>query len=430
MGKSKELAELGDAVTVDGSNIGIGTGSPAHPLDVTGTIRSNVSTTGDLNFYATSTGGGSFRIYPDDATTANPTWQHQSNSNEDQAWVIGGVERMRIDSSGNVGINTASPSRQLDIYGANPAMQFTDSDGSYGQIVTGAGTLSIRADEGNTAASSYIRMEVDGSEAMRIDSSGNVVVGRTNVNTFDVVGHGFRSDGVVSHTADSQAIAYLNRETNDGDLVVFRKDNSTVGSIGTNSNGNFQLYGAAASHVGLQFGSPSILPINNSGASSDNAVDLGDGTIRFKDLYLSGGIQFDSRSNKLDDYEEGTWTPTLPSGGSLNVNSAKYIKIGNKVTVTAYVNSVNPTANGTQFKLGGLPFTNVNTPNHYVAGSLGYTGNNNLSDLMPITGVNLNYIYFHENDGPASSATNNTMRSKGITGASADAIILTITYFT
>ena len=73
--------------------LGIGTTSPAHPLDVIGTIRSYVSTTGDFNFYATSDGGGAFRISPDDATTANPTWQYQSNSSEDQAWVIGGVER-------------------------------------------------------------------------------------------------------------------------------------------------------------------------------------------------------------------------------------------------------------------------------------------------------------------------------------------------
>ena len=70
-------------------------------IDVTGTVKSTVSTTGDNNFQAISTGGGQYRIYPDDATTANPTWLHQSNSSEEQAWVIGGVERMRIDSSGH-----------------------------------------------------------------------------------------------------------------------------------------------------------------------------------------------------------------------------------------------------------------------------------------------------------------------------------------
>ena len=84
------------------SNVGIGTSSPTEPLDVVGTVVSNVSSTGDSNFKATSTGGGQYRLYPDDATTANPTWFHQTNSSEDQAFVIGGVERVRINSSGIV----------------------------------------------------------------------------------------------------------------------------------------------------------------------------------------------------------------------------------------------------------------------------------------------------------------------------------------
>jgi hypothetical protein len=74
-----------DGLTVDGD------------VSAAGTIASNVSTTGDLNFSATSTGGGAYRIYPDSATTGNPTWLHQSNSSENQAWVIGGVERMLLD---------------------------------------------------------------------------------------------------------------------------------------------------------------------------------------------------------------------------------------------------------------------------------------------------------------------------------------------
>jgi hypothetical protein len=74
-------------------------------LNVTGTVKSTVSTTGDRNFSALSAGGGHFSIYPDDATTANPTWVHKSNSSEDQAWVIGGVEVMRLEANGTLTAN-------------------------------------------------------------------------------------------------------------------------------------------------------------------------------------------------------------------------------------------------------------------------------------------------------------------------------------
>jgi len=74
-------------------------------LNVTGTVKSTVSTTGDKSFQALSTGGGAFSFYPDDATEANPTWVSQSNSSEDQAWVIGGVERMRLSSAGTLTAN-------------------------------------------------------------------------------------------------------------------------------------------------------------------------------------------------------------------------------------------------------------------------------------------------------------------------------------
>jgi len=99
------------------NRVGVGNVSPNEPLDVVGTVRSSVSSTGDFNFYATSDGGGAYRIYPDDATTANPVWQHQSNSNESQSWVIGGVERMRVLSSGGITFNgDTAAANALDDY--------------------------------------------------------------------------------------------------------------------------------------------------------------------------------------------------------------------------------------------------------------------------------------------------------------------------
>lgn len=62
-------------------------------------------------------------------------------------------------------------------------------------------------------------------------------------------------------------------------------------------------------------------------------------------------------SELLDDYEEGTWTPTDVSGASLSftTNYAKYTKIGNLVTATCYV-TYPATANTAAAKIGGLPF--------------------------------------------------------------------------
>ena len=130
--------DVQSTITADG--IGIGTSSPAHPLDVTGTIRSHVSTTGDFNFSATSAGGGAFRIYPDDATTGNPTWYYQSNSSEHQAWVIGGVERMRLAGDDLTVTGTVTADRFLIETGAgNDAGTIisTDSTVLYSMVDSG-----------------------------------------------------------------------------------------------------------------------------------------------------------------------------------------------------------------------------------------------------------------------------------------------------
>ena len=68
-----------------------------------------------------------------------------------------------------------------------------------------------------------------------------------------------------------------------------------------------------------------------------------------------------SDANTLDDYEEGTWTPTDASGAGLTftVNAAKYIKIGQIVYLSAYF-SYPSTANGSAAWVGGLPFTAAN----------------------------------------------------------------------
>jgi len=127
----------------------------------------------------------------------------------------------------------------------------------------------------------------------------------------------------------------------------------------------------------------------------------------------SGGIAFGSdtaAANTLDDYEEGSWTPTLPNGGSLSINKAIYTKIGNLVTAYLYIHA-SATQNGAQFRIGGLPFTSTST-NYYAGGSLGYCGNLNTSTwCQPLVINNGTYIYFHRNNGGAHVYNNNVPTS-------------------
>jgi hypothetical protein len=81
-----------------------------------------------------------------------------------------------------------------------------------------------------------------------------------------------------------------------------------------------------------------------------------------------------SNANTLDDYEEGTWTPTLsPGGGSITTvtTGGWYTKVGSSVTIFAYWNVSNAGTASGGWNVGGLPFTILNTGT-YGAGSRGF----------------------------------------------------------
>lgn len=86
------------------------------------------------------------------------------------------------------------------------------------------------------------------------------------------------------------------------------------------------------------------------------------------DIRTSTGILFGTdtaAANTLDDYEEGTWTPTDSSGAglTLSVSGANYVKVGTLIHVNAYLNFPS-NSNGAGARLGGLPFTAKNNQNY------------------------------------------------------------------
>jgi hypothetical protein len=134
---------------------------------------------------------------------------------------------------------------------------------------------------------------------MRIDSSGNLLVGKTSTG-LSVRGTQITSDGRLMVTRDGNQAADFNRKSSDGDIVKLQKDGTTVGSIGSTAGViSYMVFDPRTSGSGLTGVGQTIRPTDQNGAYDDAAIDLGSTGVRFKDLYLSntGSIVAGSRIN-------------------------------------------------------------------------------------------------------------------------------------
>ena len=211
--------------------------------------------------------------------------------------------------------------------------------------------------------------------AMTLDASGNVLVGQASGTAPGVsnttVGHGLNNLGYAAHSRTSGPSLYLNRNSTDGVIASFQRDGTTVGSIGVLAADEFYIDGVSNSS-GIGFLPDRIVPRNSGVGYEDATQDIGQSNIRYKDLYLSGGVYLGGTgaANKLDDYEEGTWTPALDFGGSaVGITYAarvgKYTKVGNLVTASCYVKLTNKGSSGGGAQVSGWPFAAENTASTY-----------------------------------------------------------------
>ena len=233
--------------------------------------------------------------------------------------------------------------------------------------------------------------------ALTIDSNENVLVGQTT-NALADTGHILDSTGTAYHIRDGASPLILNRKSSDGSITEFYKDGSTVGAISTKSD-DLVIHSSTTNHVGLSFGSGNVIPTNNYGTTSNNTVDLGSTSRRFKDFYLDGGVYLGGTgaANKLEDYETGGWTPTLAASGYTFAYRAstegRYVKIGSLVHINGYIRlSSNPSGSGTTgIQITGLPFTvsPVNASS-YTAGSMIVEGSGSVFSGIPIPRPNQN----------------------------------------
>jgi hypothetical protein len=170
------LSTLGNSLIFDnGTNVGIGTTSPAYSLDVNGAV--NVSVTnfirynGDTGLFGSAT-----------SITGGLNTQLGIRASSDILFATNGAnERMRITSSGNVGIGTTSPQTLLSIQTSGDQNVLSPIITSQTSGVTYTGLYSIRDGAGDQRGLAFqvYTANVGLNERMRINSGGNVGIGTT-----------------------------------------------------------------------------------------------------------------------------------------------------------------------------------------------------------------------------------------------------------
>ncbi len=203
---------------------------------------------------------------------------------------------------------TAGASRDAAIdLGSSPNNRFKDLHLS-GVMAAGNGSAtapSVRGTDTNTGlffpSGGITAISRNGVEAARFDASGNFLAGKSS-SSFGTDGFQANADGQIWATNASASVTAFNRRTTDGDISVYYKDGSTVGSIGTNSDGDFCFTGS--SNVGIGFQGNAFLPLNGSSVRSDNVKDVGAASVRFDDIYATNGTIQTSDRNEKQDIEE------------------------------------------------------------------------------------------------------------------------------
>ena len=215
-------------------NVGIGTTSPDWNLQV----ESGSNTVLAITSGTTSNAQIRFGDSGDD----NIGMINYDNSSDSLAFTTNASERMRIDSSGNVGIGTASPSQKLEILDtSNAKTRFAYSSSVYGEIG--------RKSDGNYEFSAYENganilfgtSTTNGAttERMRIDSSGNVGIGATSPS------YRFVIDNVAED--DDLNIQLKTDNSRQANIFFGDQDANFPGYIGYNHASNFMLFSSNGS---------------------------------------------------------------------------------------------------------------------------------------------------------------------------------------
>ena len=318
------------------------------------------------------------------------------------------TERVRIDSSGDIGIDINDPVARLQINSTRNAetdrfdatnyhLALRNPEDDTGEAIglsfgitsnttkVGAAILHER-DGGGSQGSLQFYTSSDGNsitERVRITSTGTVESYSTDDTTPNIK---WRSD-------DVNWFGSLNQSVEGSTISTFLavagdwSANGSTYSATKNYNGSFETR-AIALHPQFNGGSGKVSFLQKAGGSSTT-----DGAVTEILKIDNDGIKFGTdtaTANALDDYEEGQWTPTVKFGSTaatVTVNG-KYTKIGNLVHITYQVSITNVNSGTGTISVESLPFTVSQSPSY----SHGIVQGNSGKNLPSAAGSTMPYI--------------------------------------
>ena len=277
--------------------------------------------------------------------------------------------KMTILSGGNVGINNTSPAKKLEI--SSP----TSGDGI---LLTGNGTgggfatgqyreIGFSYTDTDTSYGSSIKFEVPDSanHGGQISFWTDVITGTgtltraMTINRSQEVGIGTASPSALLDVSQASGSTLIRLSNSDATLV-------NAGDI----QARLLFAGRYYSGSGTQNVTSEIRQIKNNGDGYGGGAEMAfltNDTEKMR-ILAGGGITFNgdtASANALDDYEEGTWTPSITAAGgnaaTAVYSTAYYTKVGRLVNANVYIHTININAitSGTYILLTGLPFTSL-----------------------------------------------------------------------
>ncbi len=286
------------------------------------------------------------KIYGDDNQTTNYFTIESKNAGANTFSPV-----LSVISNGNVGIGTISPAAKLDVIGPTSVTSFTGTT-KLGMVIRGSNSATDYSGIdfiGNSQTNPLARIAVlstGGGSYLSFGTSVTYASGITNqAMTIDYNGNtgiGYTSPLSRLHVANEIRVGRVDSSQEGGEIKLCRaSDDAAQYSI--------DVYGSGSSPALRMFDA-------QGGTVFLNASPTGVNYIKFNPTQAASGD-----ANALDDYEEGTWTPSIDDGTyTYGYRSGYYVKIGKMVVIHFgfYLNSATPgTATAS---ISGIPFTITN----------------------------------------------------------------------